>query len=180
VRGLLQLIGISTLSSVALISCDSSSVRGPLRTELQLSSRVAVPGQQIKGTFVIINPSNPINLTEVAHPFGEQAPDHCRPDFQVYLTNGAVDNESGFAMNCLGEPFVIAHGTTRLPFTLRTDYSGCSTTGTPTPDSPMCPASGFPPLPPGSYKAIVVWSDVVPLPSPKPLAIELLMARDRV
>jgi hypothetical protein len=178
-RGVLRLGLLAILVSLVLGSCGSPTVKGPLRTQLLLRTRRAVPGQLIKGTFVVINPGSPFNLTQLAHPAGELSPDHCRPAFQVYLASGPVNNESGFTMNCVNGSFVIAHGTTQLPFTARTDYSRCTTTGIPTPDFPVCPASRmsplpeFPPLPPGSYEAMLVWSDVVPLPPPKPVSVVL-------
>ena len=138
----------------------------------------AAPGDQISGTLTITNSGNPLDLTALAHPFRGPAVFHCRPAFQVYLTNGAVTNEGGFLADCSSRPFIIRHGANHLPFRLSTSYAACSQAGgsAPTSGIPPCTAQGTPPLPSGSYKAELAWSESVPLPSPKPVTVEVAYA----
>lgn len=164
------LLGLTLL--VVLTSCGTTNT-GKLSDRLELSTTHTASGPSIKATFVINNPGSAINLTPASREVGGQASGGCEPDFAVYLTNGNVNNEVGFNEDCSSAPFLIPHGTTRLPFTLDTTFTSCGDPATP--NDPGCLASGgFPPLPPGTYKAEVEWSDKVPVPAPKPVSVTIV------
>jgi hypothetical protein len=121
-----------------------------------------VAGRPIKGTLIVENPGAALDLTQL-----EMSPSpHCRLAFEISLTSATVDNQAGFSLVCTTGVYPIAHGTTRLPFSISTTYNGCS----PHDDStggPDCLADGDePPLPVGSYRAVINWSEPVPLPRP--------------
>jgi hypothetical protein len=162
--------------SITLVSCDAPTVGGTLSTRLVLDATHVVSGQSIKGTLAVTNPGNPINLTTMTLGKG-LSPYHCKPGFEVYLTNGSIENEAGFADVCSSAPFIINHGTTHLPFRLLTNYSSCTETGLGAINTPKCTAHGIPPLPTGSYIAKVAWSKSVPLPAPKPRTVNLVGTR---
>jgi hypothetical protein len=170
VRGQFAGVTLATTSAIALASCSSAA--GSLSTRIVLEATQIVAGQPIKGTLVLANPGEAVDLTAVSHPFGHlHSPYHCKPAFEVYLTNGVVENEEGFTDECVAKPFVIAHGTTKLPFTLPTTYSRCTQTGPGAPSTPPCGPTGLPPLPLGNYRATVAWSEVVPVPAPSPVTV---------
>ena len=98
----------------------------------------------------------------------------CRPSYAVSLTNGAFRQQIGFRTKCSDMPFVIQHGTTRIVLNVITTYTECAEPGgTVTPSSPPCSAFGMPPLPAGTYKALLVWSQTVPLPKPRSVEVTI-------
>jgi len=139
-----------------------------MTVQIRLSATQAVAGPPINGNLVITNPGPAVNLTELE-------PSGCMPGFTVYLTNGTIRNEPPSTADCVGAAFVIAQGTTTLPFSIFTTYVGCtSESAVTTPNDPLCLPSGMPPLPPGTYQATIGWSDVVPLPQPRPVTVTLM------
>jgi hypothetical protein len=139
-----------------------------MTVRISLSLPQAVAGTTIKGYLVITNPGPAVNLTDLE-------PSGCKPGFTIYLTNGTISNEAPSTADCVGAAFVIAQGTTTLPFSLSTSYTGCtSESAETTPNIPLCLPSGMPPLPPGTYQAVIGWSEVVPLPQPLPVTVTLV------
>jgi hypothetical protein len=140
-----------------------------LSLRILVDSPRVVTGSTIRGRLVVDNPGAPLNLTATA-------PNGCEPGFQIYLTNRTIDNESGFDAICNGAPFIISSGTDKFPFKTLTTYSSCSPPGDSLDASaPTCPASGgMPPLPPGTYRATIAWSEPVPLPTPRPVTVTVV------
>lgn len=170
---------ISTgLLVLGLASCAGT---GPITVHLELSTTHAVAGQPIKGTLVVTNPGDPVNLTQVVpmpvyhttHPSFPR-PRYCRPEFGVVLVSATYRQQFNIHFECSPKLLVIVHGTTRLSFTVDTTYTECAETGgTVTPTSPPCGLFGAPPLPTGVYKAVIVWSERVPLPKAPPVVVTL-------
>jgi len=163
-------LGIATLLVVVLSSCSDPLVAAPtgrIGVQITLSTTHLVAGTPIKGTFIVTNSGDPINLTLASR--------GCMPGFQVYLEKGDLKNAAGFDEPCVSTPFVIEHGTNRFPFSTLTRYSACAQPGgTITPENPPCLASGgYPPLPAGSYEAVIEWSNTVPLPRPAAVTVTL-------
>ncbi len=163
--------GAVILVAVLLASCGGpappqASTRLSIQIDLRTSHVVA--GDEIKGMLVVHNPHAAFDLTKVVR-------GHCQPGFAVILTKGKFHNYVGFASSCVNAPFVISHGTTQFAFTVTTSFTECLGPGSSSVnDVPHCPSSGrLPPLPRGSYDAIIEWSTSVPLPRPAPVAVTL-------
>jgi hypothetical protein len=125
------------------------------------SSRVTA-GHPIDGTLQVFNHgAAAINLTKT-----------CLPSFVVALTNSKYRPQVAFTTACSGQPLVIASGTTRLPVKVITTYLGCHQSGPPSIE-PKCLSSGPPPLPAGSYDAVMVGSGDLALPEPQPVPVIL-------
>lgn len=134
---------------------------------IELSATQAVAGPPINGNLVITNPGPAVNLTDLV-------PSGCKPGFTVYLTNGIIRDEAPSTADCVAAAFIIAQGTTTLPFSILTTYVACtSESAETTPNLPLCSSSGMPPLPPGAYQATIGWNEVLPLPQPKPVTVTL-------
>lgn len=165
---------------VGLPACGGTTGPTHLMVRIELRTTRVVAGKAIKGTLVVTNPGGPINLTQVEHPPGHvHTSVHCEPGFQVYLSNGSIKDSAGFTASCSSQPFIIASGTNRLPFSVFTRYTSCAPpNGTVVlPNTPPCLGNeGMPNLPPGMYKAVIEWSEVVPLPTPRPVDVTLVGA----
>jgi hypothetical protein len=158
------------VTAVLLSGCTgghrSTAVTLPLHrisSRIVLSTTRAMAGQTIDGVLVVDNPGPAVNLTATAR---------CRPTFAVSLSNSRINYQPVIPLDCSIRPFVIAHGTTRLRFTIPTTYSGCQ----PGPvgadaNTPTClPTDAMPSLPHGSYQAMETGLDI---PDPKPVAVTL-------
>jgi hypothetical protein len=172
-----RLIAGAALVGAALIlaGCGPGALptSGPNRVGLRvvLDTETAPAGPAIKGFLVVTNPYAPIDLTQV-----EKAKQsvRCQPGFQIYLRNANVDNRVGFDMDCATVPFVLAHGTTRIPVRVFTTFTGCSPNALGVVPLVPCLASGaLPPLPAGSYRTAIQWSEPVPLAPPVPVRVVL-------
>jgi hypothetical protein len=161
-------LGLITLTLLAGCSGGHGSTAATLPTH-RIESRIVlntthvVAGQDINGVLVVNNPGPSINLTTIAR---------CRPTFAIYLSNRRINNQPVIPLDCSPRPFVIAHGTSRLRFTIRTRYSTCGRG--PGRGEPKClpdAAVLFPPLPRGSYQAM---ETLLPMPDPKPVAVTLI------
>jgi len=139
-----------------------------LTLTVDLRTTHAVSGKPIKGTLIVNNPGAAINLTKVVK-------SGCEPAFAIILTQGAFSNGVGFALICTNKAFVIAPGRTTLPFSVMTAYTSCSPpNGSSSIATPRCLASGGPPpLPVGTYKTAIEWSEPVPLPKPAAVVVVL-------
>jgi hypothetical protein len=104
-----------------------------------LKTQVSV-GTAIAGLLSITNRGTPFDLTGLER-------SGCRPQFQIYLSNGTLNNEHGFTGGCANAPFILVTGTTRLPFVVETN------------------------LPEGTYEAVIAWSEPVPLPVPHQVTV---------
>lgn len=151
-----QRSGASRLGSV--------DAAGRLSEALQLSLTRTVGGPPISGALVVSNPGATINLN----------PHGCRPQFAVVLTNSEFPPLVAWPANCEVGPFLIPHGTTRLPISVPTTYRGCLQPGGSGWGLPRCSASGPPPLPQGAYTAVLEWEGTVPLPPARPVAVTIL------
>jgi len=163
-------LGIPVTLAVALSSCGRPLVAAPtarLNARISLSTTHVVSGQRLKGTFIVTNPGDPINLNVASK--------GCRPGFQVFLQKGDVNSATGFNEPCLSTPMIIEHGINRLVFSTFTTYTRCAPpTGTITAESPPClPTGAYPLLPAGSYQAVVEWTNLVPVPTPAAVAVTL-------
>ncbi|MBF6614730.1 MAG: hypothetical protein IVW55_16590 [Chloroflexi bacterium] len=141
---------------------------GLVPSDPHLSVRIALKanriqsGRVIEGTLVVVNRGRTsINLTT-----------RCRPDFAVALTNSKYTPEVGFAAACLLRPYIIAPGINRLPFQLDTTYLGC---GPPPGPDPPCLPNAMPPLPVGTYDAVLIGDGILALPQPHPVPVTLTM-----
>jgi len=163
--------GAVTLVALLLASCGGSAPpRASTRISIQIDLRTThvVAGHEIKGVLVVHNPHPAFDLTEKVR-------GHCQPGFAVILTQGEFHNYVGFAASCVPAPFVIAHGTTQFAFTVTTSFNECVEPGGSSVNHiPHCLSSGrSPPLPHGSYDAVIEWSTSVPLPEPTPVEVDL-------
>jgi hypothetical protein len=162
--------------SVLLASCGGPSTTTPapsapsrLSVRIDLRTTRVEAGHALKGTLVVENPGAALDLTQL-----ETSPSpHCRPAFEISLTSTTIDNRGGFSLVCTNEAYPIAHGTTRLPFSVLTTYAQCDPpNGSSTVSVPAClPGGEEPPLPAGSYRAVIDWSEPVPLPTPGSIGV---------
>lgn len=155
---------------LGLTACGGAtgSNAGRITDRLQLETTRAVAGTPIKGVFIVDNPNRSVNLNH-----------RCRPGFAVTLTNATFPPGAAFDLPCDSEPFVLAHGTNRYPFTVSTDYPRCIQPGGGpiTATSPACNGGNkIPPLPPGSYQAVFD-NDGLTLPTPSRVAVTLTADR---
>ena len=177
-----MLVMRSRLSPVALIvclvagvvACGGSTGRvggggvvaaaNVLTEVIQLSATQVVGGQPIPAALVVSNPGGTINLN----------PHGCRPEFTIVLTNSDFPPHVAWPAMCVAGPFLVPHGTTRLPISVLTTYPGCLQPGGSGSGLPKCSTSGPPPLPPGAYTAVLEWEGAVPLPPAQPVAVTIL------
>lgn len=152
---------VASVFALAVSSCSSPSAT----VQIHLSTVRAEAGQPINGTLVVNNPQSAFFLT----------PKGCVPPFVVILTRGHFRNDVVIPLACSERSVQVSHGTTRLPFTVTTSYNSCLGSGGYGDDgTPHClPTGGDPPLPTGSYKAVLEWFTRVPLPTPTPVPIDL-------
>jgi hypothetical protein len=138
-----------------------------LIVQIELSTTRAVAGHSINGTLVIHNPNAAVNLTKA---------NNCRPFPTVILTRGSFRNSAPITEKCTTADFDVPHGTARISVTVQTQYAQCTTQGfSPSRQRPQCLSSGRqPPLPAGSYSAVVEWYPPVSLPKPSPVAVVLM------
>jgi hypothetical protein len=133
-----------------------------LTDQIVLKSVRSVLGHPIDGALVVVNHgTTPINLTK-----------DCKPDFVIALTNGTYKPIVAFALICSTQPFIIQPGTNRLPFQVVTTYLGCGNGAGPS-AVPACIHNMPPPLPTGTYDAVLIGDGSLPLPEPRPVAITL-------
>lgn len=95
------------------------------------------------------------------------------------LTRGDAAYGPGINADCVGTALVVHHGSNDWPVTVLTTYPSCTPPVNPNDSgngsaTPTCPPSGaIPPLPHGTYEAVIVWNQHVALPTPKPVTITL-------
>jgi hypothetical protein len=136
----------------------------------RLSDRIALSrtsvsaGTPIKGALIVTNRGRTaVNLTR-----------YCRPYFAVRLTGHGLPVAAAFPATCSNTPFLIKPGVTRLPVTVFTTYSGCTSRRHATAHTPACLSGGrMPPLPAGRYQAVLVGSGDLPLPPAEPVKVIL-------
>ena len=156
-RSRLSPVALIVFLMAGLVACGGSTgrVRGGggvvaanvLAEVIQLSVTQVVGGQSIPAALVVSNPGGTINLN----------PHGCRPEFTIVLTNNGVPPDVAWAATCVAGPFLVPHGTTRLPVSVLTTYPGCLQPGGSGAGLPRCATSGPPPLPPGAYTAVLEW-----------------------
>jgi hypothetical protein len=178
-------IGLSVVRATPALAQPKGSSNKAISDHLELRATHVVAGQSIKGTLVVENRGNAINLTKVATVTIRRRDRKtstqlagCRPDVGLGLSNSHYRQEISFLVQCSPKPFIIRHGATRIPVTIYTTYTGCAQPGgTVTPTNPACLANGPPPMPVGRYKTQVVWSETVPLPTPKAVTVTVVAAK---
>ncbi len=132
-----------------------------------VTSRIEVPdtivaGTQADATLVIDNNTG----ADITIP-------GCAPMWAITLTNASHPANASFTLPCF-PPLVIRVGQTRFPTMLIASLSSCS--DGPSLDDSMakCVDSGAPPLPPGTYSAVLIGLEEDPLPGvPKPAPVEV-------
>jgi hypothetical protein len=158
-------------AALTLASCSahpSQVASNRLTVQIVLNTAQVAAGDPIKGHLVVNNPNASINLTQLVR-------GHCEPSFAVVLMQGSFRNDIGFTAECSPRPLEIVQGTTRFSITVLTSYSGClEPGGSSSVSTPHCLSGNrSPPLPQGSYKAVIEWSTSVPLPKPAPVDVTL-------
>jgi hypothetical protein len=134
--------------------------RAKVSDYLDLDTNHAMSGQEVLADVVISNPGK----TFIVHV-------GCVPVY-VVLNRGAFHQDPYNNQNLCSDTLSIGHGTTRLHVTIITMYSGCVGNGPTSPDLPRCPpSSGNLDLPSGTYEVVSMWSESVPLPIPKEVAL---------
>ena len=126
----------------------SPPLPGALSTTIELPSTTVVAGSTVSGTLVVTNHTDEtFNLTQ-----------GCKPFWWVGLQSSTIPFNPRYPTPCSLAPFYVSPGVNRLAFTMMASYLGCSTTPQETsPTWPSCLANGQPPpLPPGSYEAVLV------------------------
>lgn len=120
---------------------------GALSSVIDLPSTTLVAGTTVDGDLVVTNHTDKtINLTQ-----------GCKPFWSVGLQSPTIPYNPVEPTPCEPAPFLLAPGANRLPFELRVRYLGCSTNSESTsPSYPPCVGTEPPPLPPGSYEAVLV------------------------
>jgi hypothetical protein len=180
----LLLLGILVIAAIPPVQASGLSRSGAITTRLSLDLTRVTAGQVIHGVLVIVNTARPVDLTLVAtvaiRREGRRVTKvtGCRPFVGVGLGNRSVQQFVGFAAICSAAPFLLRHGSTRIPFIIETSYTQCLqqggsqvTTGS---TIPKCTPSNVPPvLPVGRYRTFVAWSEHVPVPAPKAVSVTI-------
>jgi hypothetical protein len=126
----------------------SSGLQTPLWAEIDLPSTTMSAGTSMSGYVVVHNDTG-----QELHVSG------CGTPFAVALGNDEI--EPTVAWNSCLQPFTIPSGTSNWPVTVRATFLAC---GGPSP-VPACQEGHVPPLPPGSYRAMLYQSPrIVPTP----------------
>jgi hypothetical protein len=186
VKGLVRCLSL-VLCTVAMSACTSEQSSNPFRPgrvqtsttlprsgtyglipanpnltdRIVLKSSRVISGHNIDGTLLVINHgTTPINLTK-----------SCKPGYVVALTSSRYSPQVAFTTSCSSLGFVIAPGTNRLPFRAITTYLDCQQVETQTTE-PKCTHNGPPPLPAGTYEAVLYGSGLA-LPKPRPVSVTL-------
>jgi hypothetical protein len=134
-----------------------------LTDRIILKSSRSTAGKPIPGTLLVVNhTAASINLTKT-----------CQPSYAVALTNSKYAPRVAFATVCSSAPFVIAPGTNRFPISITTTYLACQQSQSSSSDLPTCIKSGAPPLPSGTYDAVLI-GDGLALPRPQPVPVVLV------
>jgi hypothetical protein len=149
----------ASLAALGLVPADPH-----LTDRIHLATSSVHAGTPVDAVLVVTNhASTPINLTT-----------RCRPQFAVVLARGARVYGVAFAAVCSSEPFTIVPGVNRLSSTVLTAYASCETPdGHPLSNGPACVHGGPPPLPAGTYRAVLEGSGDLALPQPAPMPLTL-------
>jgi hypothetical protein len=149
----------ASLAALGLVPADPH-----LTDRIHLATSSVHAGTPVDAVLVVTNhASTPINLTT-----------RCRPQFAVVLARGASVYRIAFAQVCSSEPFTIAPGVNRIPSAVLTTYPSCGPpSGRPPTGGPACVHGGPPPLPAGSYRAVLQGSGDLALPEPSPVTVTL-------
>lgn len=126
-------------------------------TDRIVLNRAVVPtGTTIHAVVVVVN--------RTGHSILLRDPHGCESAMGVAVTNATVAPGGGFTQVCRSQMFLLATGTSRLPFDVITTYAGCVPTRTARSSkasAPAClPNGGVPNLPIGTYHAVIVGSEL--------------------
>lgn len=177
-------LGLSEAPGKPSVPAETQRPAGTITTRLVLDRTRVRSGVNIKGYLLVQNPGLTINLTDIAtNPIGRTGHQHarktgCAPGFAVGLGNRLYQQQIGFAADCSAQPFLIRHGTNRLATSIITTFTSCLQPGgsqVPSPTTiPSCISGNeLPLLPPGRYRATVVWSEHVPIPKPAAVTVSI-------
>ena len=134
--------------------------------QIVLTSSRTTAGHFIDGALLVVNHGTvSINLTKT-----------CKPGFVVALTNSKYVPQVAFSAVCSTRPLIIIPGTNRLPVRVITTYLECQQGGSVSAE-PACVANEAPPLPTGTYDAVLV-GDGLALPEPQPVPVILMKSSD--
>jgi hypothetical protein len=139
-----------------------------IAVHMQLSADRLPAGSHLEATVVLTNRSDKtINLTSA-----------CRPIYAVLLANQSnPPGNAGFSElppgHCQTTPLLVHPGTNRWRTHVPTTAFDCSSAASGPHTTPTCTKTGgLPPLPSGTYYAVLVGSDL-PLPAPSPVPVTL-------
>jgi hypothetical protein len=154
----------ATTVPVALASLGLVPANPHLKDRIELATSSVRAGTPVDAVLMVTNhASTPINLTKT-----------CRPQFAVVLARGASVYRVAFAQACSSAPFTMVPGVNRIPSAVLTTYSSCGPSrGHPPKGGPACVHGGPPPLPAGSYRAVLEGSGDLALPEPAPVTVTL-------
>jgi|GEM_PF-2244810 hypothetical protein len=154
----------TTTVPVALASLGLVPANPHLKDRIELATSSVRAGTPVDAVLMVTSrASTSINLTKT-----------CRPQFAVVLARGASVYRIAFAQVCSSEPFTIAPGVNRIPSAVLTTYPSCGPpSGRPPTGGPACVHGGPPPLPAGSYRAVLQGSGDLALPEPSPVTVTL-------
>jgi hypothetical protein len=127
------------------------SARPATSSHIELPGNTFAVGPDIHGTLVITNDTGKAVTLEHGR--------ECHGKWAATLTNASFPARVTFTQECSSQRTVIAPGVTRFPFDIITSYPACGGTGSPGhPAAPACLPNnaGPPPLPAGTYHAVVV------------------------
>jgi hypothetical protein len=154
----------ATTVPVALASQGLVPANSHLKDRIELATSSVRAGTPVDAVLMVTNrASTPINLTRT-----------CRPQFALVLARGASVYRVAFAQACSSAPFTIVPGINRIPSAVLTTYPSCGPPGGhPPKGEPACVHGGPPPLPGGSYRAVLEGSGDLALPEPAPVTVTL-------
>lgn len=159
--------GTSTGGATRVTSADAAS-RPKIITSIHLPGTTIAGGATVTGFLEIVNGTGKaVSLT---------TGNGCRPHWAVGLENAKVHfTQLPFPADCVASPLVIVPGVNKVPFTMATKYVSCVNKKNDVATAlPLCLAgAGLPPLPRGTYNAVLV-SDSSSLPPASPVALRIV------
>lgn len=156
----------TTSSTPTTTTVTTSLDHAAVTSRWEFSTDQVVAGGRLEGWLVIDNQSGaPLEVTDRG----------CAPKWAAVLTNDDFPPVVAFRMDCQLAPLVVPVGTSQLPVTVMAGLNDC-TQDTNSIGIPQClPEGGMPPLPIGSYTAVMVGS-IPGVDPPAPIPIDVIAA----